>query len=70
MTNRCCNCGKFVSMDKEYYCTPYGTTEDLDPPEEEVWCEDCFKDGDGDKSSYFWTWRRLDTKWKKSPMLF
>ncbi len=48
MTERCCECGRFVSFDplkdpNLITLTPYGSTTDLDPPDPWWICGDCWR---------------------------
>lgn len=39
---RCCHCGRFVKPDADS-SAPYGRYDDLDPPEDEYYCNECIK---------------------------
>lgn len=39
---RCCHCGRFVKPDADS-AAPYGRCTDLDPPDDEYYCDKCIK---------------------------
>ena len=40
--DRCCVCGRFVSRDADFGL-PYGTADDTEPPDPELFCPKCAK---------------------------
>ena len=39
---RCCSCGRFCKVNSDVGI-PFGSSQDVDPPDEEYWCTRCAK---------------------------